>query len=280
MATGIVYTEVDRSADPKIEVSRVKRSLKDGVTKISRTGVRTLANQIAYGNEGGRSLLTLMHKMNNDVLALQKQVDNHNESIKGLTETKDALQKQVDNHNESIKGLTETKDASIKALTETTEALTKEVNTLRPLGENTIEIRKRFFAIYRRRKHRGKRNDRTTIRSGSFAAHDGDVRLDARLFKNGLIEYEDTFLALYGLSWLDAESFFSMFPFSFGSPTTIAKHPNTQPPRICSSLLGTLYSGGCIFGCSAIALFVFLTGATIRMRKIYFRYEHPRLRHR
>jgi len=259
MATGIVYTEVDRSADPKIEVSRVKRSLKDGVTKISRTGVRTLANQNPYGNEGGRSLLTLMHKMNNDVLALQKQVDNHNESIKGLTETK---------------------DASIKALTETTEALTKEVNTLRPLGENTIEIRNQFFAIYRRQKRRGKHNDRTTIRSENFAAHGGDVRLDARLFKNGLIEYEDTFLALYGLSWLEAESFFSMFPFSFGSPTTIVKHPNTQPPRIRSSLLGTLYSGGCIFGCSAIALFVFLTGATIRMRKIYFRYEHPRLRHR
>ena len=262
MATGIVYTEVDGSADPKIEVSRVKRALRDGVTKISRTGVRTLANQIAYGNEGGRSLLTLMHKMNNDVLALQRKVDD-----------------QQRKHTESIKELTETKDVSIKALTETTAALTKEVNTLRPLGENTIEIRKRFFAIYRRRKHRGKRNDRTTIRSGNFAAHGGDVRLDAKLFKNGLIEYEDTFLALYGLSWLEPESLFSMFSFSFGSPTTITKHPNTQPPRICSSLLGTLYSGGCIFGCSAIALFVFLTGATIRMRKIYFRYEHPRLRH-
>jgi len=29
MATGIVYTEVDRSADPKIEVYRVKRALRD-----------------------------------------------------------------------------------------------------------------------------------------------------------------------------------------------------------------------------------------------------------
>jgi len=68
MTTGIVYTEVDRGADSKIEVARVKRALKDRVIKISRMGVRTLANQIAYRNADGRSLLTLMHKMNNNVL--------------------------------------------------------------------------------------------------------------------------------------------------------------------------------------------------------------------
>jgi len=41
---------------------------------MSGTGVRTLANQITYGNEGARFLQTLMYKLNSDVLALQNHV--------------------------------------------------------------------------------------------------------------------------------------------------------------------------------------------------------------
>ena len=37
--------------------------------------MRTLANQINYGNKDGWSVLILMYKMNNDVLPLKKQVD-------------------------------------------------------------------------------------------------------------------------------------------------------------------------------------------------------------
>ncbi|PUU72302.1 hypothetical protein B9Z19DRAFT_1138104 [Tuber borchii] len=172
MTTGIVYTEVDGRVDTKIEVARVKKALKDEVTKISPTGMRILANQIAYGNEGGWSLLTLMHKLSNNVLALQKQIDDqqceHSKTIKELTETlqkehtistkelTETLQKQVDDqhykHTESIKELTKTKNTSIKALTETTkaltettEALTKEVNMLHPPGANAIKIWDRFL---------------------------------------------------------------------------------------------------------------------------------------
>jgi len=176
-------------------------------------------------------------------------------SINKMTKTKDG----------SIQAWTEMRAASIKALTETTEALTKDVNILCPLGENAIEIRKLFFATYRSQKRRRKYDDRSTILLGNLATYGGKVGVDARLFKNGLIEYEDTLIALYGLSWLEAESLLCLFPFTFVSPPRITKHANTQPPRIRSSLLGTVYSGGCIFGCSAIALFVFPTRATIRI---------------
>jgi len=86
------------------------------------------------------------------------------------------------------------------ALTETTEALTTEANMHCALGENAIEMGKIFFATYHCRKQRRKHNDRTTIVSGNFAAHGGDVRLDATLFKNRLIKYKDTFLAMCGLT--------------------------------------------------------------------------------
>jgi len=68
------------------------------------------------------------------------------------------------------------------------------------LGENAIEMGKRFFATYHCRKQGRKHNDRTRFVSGNFAAHGGEVRVDARLFNNRLIKYEDTFLAMYGLS--------------------------------------------------------------------------------
>jgi len=68
------------------------------------------------------------------------------------------------------------------------------------LGENAIKMGKRFFATYHCRKQGRKHNARTRIVAGNFAGHGGDVRVDTRLFMNGLIKYEDTFLAMYGLS--------------------------------------------------------------------------------
>jgi len=61
--------------------------------------------------------------------------------------------------NTLIKAWTE----MMAALTETTKTVTKEVNMLRPLGENAIEMGKRFFATYHRRKHQRKHDNRTRI---------------------------------------------------------------------------------------------------------------------
>lgn len=115
--------------------------------------MRTLADQITYGNEDCRSVLILMYKMNNDVFPLQKEVDDaQGEQMVSITEF-------TEMKNTSIKALTE----MMAALTETTKALTKEVNMLRPLGENAIEMGKRFFATYHSQKHQRKHDNRTRI---------------------------------------------------------------------------------------------------------------------
>ncbi|KAG0644537.1 hypothetical protein HOY80DRAFT_740295 [Tuber brumale] len=221
MVTGLVYTEVNRSADHRRERSRVKKSLTAEARLIRRMRGTTPAKQKAYANKAGRSLLRSIHKMESDIVDLQNKVH-----------------EQEDNHIRSTKYLTE------------------ELMILRPLKENAVAIRRRFFATHRRSQDEMEHDDPLTIDSGNKSAHRGDVCLDVCLFKNRLIEYDDTFCTLYGLSWSDAEALLVM-----------------------SQSVGTVYTGDCVFGCSALALFVYLTVTTIRVRKTSMRDERPCLRH-
>ncbi|PWW72888.1 hypothetical protein C7212DRAFT_366058 [Tuber magnatum] len=166
MVTRLVYTEVDESADHRRELFRVKRFLTTEARSISRMRARTSANQTAYANKPGRSLLRSIQEMKNDILELRNKVDNQEYGTKALTE---------------------------------------ELVILRPLKDTAVDIRRRFFATYRRREHGMEDEDPPTINSGNLRAHAGDVCLDICLFKNHLIECDVTFSTLYGLSWLEAE---------------------------------------------------------------------------
>lgn len=171
MVTGLVYTEVNPSADHRRERSRVKKSLATEARLIRRMRGTTPAKQKAYANKAGRSLLRSIHKMESDIVDLQNKVH-----------------EQEDNHIRS------------------TKCLTEELMILRPLKENAVAIRRRYFATYRRSQDEMEDDDPLTIDSGNKSAHRGDVCLDVCLFKKRLIEYDDTFSTLYGLSWSDAEA--------------------------------------------------------------------------
>ena len=80
-----------------------------------------------------------------------------------------------------------------------------------PLG--TL-IRERSYATYHRSRNEIRVDDPFIIDSGNRRAHVGDVNLDVHLFKNRLIAWEDTFEALYGISWVQAEKLLGMLVYS------------------------------------------------------------------
>ena len=108
-----------------------------------------------------------------------------------------------------------------EALKKETRTLTEEVTMLRPFKETAVDIRKRFFATFRRREGGQENEDPSTIDSGNQRAHAGDVCLDVCLFRHHLIECDDNFSTLYGLSWPEAEALLGMLCYSFRSPMTI-----------------------------------------------------------
>jgi gas vesicle protein len=150
----------------------------------------TPANQTAYANKPGRSLLRSIQKMENDILALQNKVDDEEHKTKALQNKAKELQNKA------------------KELQNRVDDQAKELMILRPLTDTAVDIRKRFFATYRRREQEMEDKDHSIINSGNRRAHAGDVCLDVCLFRNHLIEYDHdaTFSTLYGLSWLEAES--------------------------------------------------------------------------
>lgn len=78
--------------------------------------------------------------------------------------------------------------------------LNSRTDTLRQLSDGYLDIRRRFFDIYRRdRKHPKEKKSTKTIRDGNAAAHDGDAVADAFLFERDKRTDRTTFRELYGL---------------------------------------------------------------------------------
>ncbi|PWW75293.1 hypothetical protein C7212DRAFT_322750 [Tuber magnatum] len=98
----------------------------------------------------------------------------------------------------------QTMASKIDVLQKKTEVLSEKVAILGPLKNTAVDIRKRFFATFRRKKRHLAMGDRSTIASGNNRAHARDVCTDVSLFRNKLICSGDTFTALYGLHWREA----------------------------------------------------------------------------
>jgi len=238
MVTGLVYTEVHGSTNQRREVFRVKRALTTKARKISRMHVGTSGNQTAYANKPGRTLLRSIQKMQTDILTLQKNGDDQNDEILTLQKNGDdqkdeilTLQKNVDDQKDEILILQKNGDDQknkILTLQKKVDSQDSEIMILRPLKDTAIDIRKRFFATYRRRVDEMEAEDKPTIDDGNLRAHAGDVCLDVSLFKNHFIECEDTFSTLYGLSWLEAQSLFGMQSISFRPSFFLLQSRKTQ----------------------------------------------------
>lgn len=90
-----------------------------------------------------------------------------------------------------------------------TMALKEELKWLRPLRSTSIDIRSRFFAIFRRGGETDP-DDPWIIKFGNEAAHSGDVETDVSLFRHNFLDFEETFKKVYGLDWGEAEGFLGM----------------------------------------------------------------------
>ncbi|KAG0128152.1 hypothetical protein HOY82DRAFT_612405 [Tuber indicum] len=168
MITGLVYryTELNRYGNPQDDAGRIRRSLATGARSIRRMQVRTSTNaKIVYANDPGHSLLSI-HQMENQIQKLLKKTDDHDAALTAEREAR---------------------KAETERLEKQMDALTREVTMLRPL-QATARI-----------------DDAYIIESGNHRAHMGDVILDVCLFKNHLISFNETFTALYGMPWPEAE---------------------------------------------------------------------------
>lgn len=80
------------------------------------------------------------------------------------------------------------------------EFLNPRMDTLRQLSEGYLDIRRRFFDIYRRDiKHPKEKKSTKAIRDGNAAALDSDAVADAFLFECDKRTDRTTFRELYGL---------------------------------------------------------------------------------
>ena len=76
----------------------------------------------------------------------------------------------------------------------------RQLKTLRQLLEGYLDIRRRFFDLYRRDiKHLKENKSTNAIREGNSAAHDGDAVGDAFLFECDKRTDRTLFRELYGL---------------------------------------------------------------------------------
>jgi len=139
----------------------------------------------------------------------------HKNALRSETEArKKALRAATDAHKMALRAATDAHKETTEGLENKIQTLTQELMILGPLRETAINIRERFYATYRRSQNEMRVDDPFIIDSGNRRAHAGDVNLDVLLFKNGLIAWEDTFQALYGISWVQAERLLGMRVYS------------------------------------------------------------------
>lgn len=205
MANGLVYTQVREGAG---EGLRVKRSLAHKVRKVKKVHAGPPFSRTVYTNKGGGSLLRSFQRsfnqMEEHISALRNQVTNQGQQIKDQDQKIKDQGQQIGDQGQQIEDQGEGQ-----------KLLNKEVMTLNPLKDTAISIRKRLFATYRwGGVNEKKDDDEETINIGNIQAHTGNVRLDVHLFRNNLIEHDDseTFLSLYGTSWERAEVVTGMLP--------------------------------------------------------------------
>ena len=175
MVTGIVVREVDGSSNRMRERFRVQKALSKGSRTISRVPMRTSTHpDFAYGNSAGYSLLRSIERMHTEMLEFKAEAEQGTRSLREDTERE-------------------------------TKALKDELMILRPLRETAVNIRRRFFATFRRDHDKlPTPGDTAIIQIGNHAAHKGDVITDVSLFRNHFMDCHSTFVEIYGLDWCEA----------------------------------------------------------------------------
>lgn len=110
---------------------------------------------------------------------------------------------KLDEHGEKLERqdiILENMKNELKSHKRQLEFLNPRMDTLRQLSEGYLDIRRRFFDVYRRdMKHPKDKKSTKAIRDGNAAAHDGDAVADAFLFECDKRTDRTTFRELYGL---------------------------------------------------------------------------------
>ncbi|CUS12707.1 unnamed protein product [Tuber aestivum] len=162
----IIYTHVQEAPVGGSDVKAAERVLTKATRTVSLRQVGSHSAPLtAYGNDTGCALLSSFLRIESVVQDLREETRKSGEEM---------------------------------------ERLRQEVTILRPLKSAAIDIRHRFFAVFKRTDGVGDSDNDSTIRKGNIMAHNGDVVTDVCLFQNQLITCEATFIRLYGLSWQDA----------------------------------------------------------------------------
>jgi len=176
--------------NPDLELAAAKKGLTDEIQSVSRVQIRTSTTpQDAYANGPGASLLQSFHDR---FEKLEQQGMEQREKVA-------VLEKE---------GVT----------------LKEKITVLWYLKDSAVAIRKRFFATYDRKQDQVQNSKDPAIGQGNKVAHDGDVITDVCLIENDLMDYKDTFTALYGLDWESAKELSGMQIYFYPShlPTALS----------------------------------------------------------
>ncbi|PUU72397.1 hypothetical protein B9Z19DRAFT_1137751 [Tuber borchii] len=208
MVTGIVVGEVQGCSNRMREHFRIQKSLTKGTRRITRVQTRTTTHpQIAYANSAGRSLLSTFENMYQEMQDFKAE----SEKVTGALQQEVVKLQDCKAESKKVTGVLQQEVVKLQEFKakseEQTIAHTQELVVLRPLRRTGVDIRRRFYATFRRPREPAD-GDPAIIIDGNRAAHSGDVITDVSLFRHGLLHDDDleTFQELYGLGWAEAES--------------------------------------------------------------------------
>jgi len=153
----ILCTDVLGNPDPRKELLDAKRALAAAIPDVSREGAHT-DEKTKYGNQDGlsflKTILNDMDKLKRDADEREKRINQEIAQIR-----QDANQKEEQTVRRMETFLQETKE------------LKHQVKVLKPLRGVAVDIRSRFFAIYRDKENLPGTGVKSVIRDGNIAAH-------------------------------------------------------------------------------------------------------------
>ncbi|KAG0643724.1 hypothetical protein HOY80DRAFT_1133629 [Tuber brumale] len=164
MVVGLVYQDVDGFSDPRGDLAMIKMCLAEEFSSVVPVQIGSYSHaETAYTNEAGGSFLRSIRSEIQQLSAETKDLRAENKDLRAETKALRAENKDLRKESGCQK--------------EELNRLRGEMTVLRPLRDNAICIRKRFFAI----------------------AHSGDVITDVYLLEKGYMHCFEAFKILYGM---------------------------------------------------------------------------------
>ena len=157
-------------------------------------------------NVKGKSIFDLLLKLDRDRTADRQA---HKEEISGLKQNfaadQQALKEEISGLKQKILGIQRQITTDQQAYRQEKSALeaTLAILETRTTGFGYRDIRSRFLSFYKRNRGSPDEQDWKIIRDGKEAAHGGDALFDATLYQRGIRSVEDTFVAVYCISYTE-----------------------------------------------------------------------------